>query len=251
MLYHHTENFLLPLGHDEVVHMKRSMINKTDDLTDFEKFANVRLLYLLQFGYPHKKLLFMGQEFGQMNEWNSSEPLPWDSMWDHRHKSLQWFVKRLNEDYRHIAAMHEGDNILNGFEWIECQNAQYSILAFIRYSKDYKDLMVYLINLSREYFADFRLGVPFHGKYFKVLDTDAKEFGGNGHNWINEYETVKQSAFHHPYSFRTQLLPLHGMIFRSVGIQALMVRLGLIVSNRRKQESGEPPGSSRRSRRWG
>ncbi len=214
MLYHHTENFLLPLGHDEVVHMKRSMVNKTEDLSDFEKFANVRLLYLLQFGYPHKKLLFMGQEFGQKNEWNAEEPLPWASTWDHLHRSLQWYVKRLNEIYKYIPAMHQGDNIPGGFEWIECQNYRQNILAFIRYDRDYNDMMVYLLNLSKEYFPEFRLGVPATGSYYKVLDTDAKEFGGNGYNWINEYEAAPPAAFHHPYSFCTKLLPLHGMIFR-------------------------------------
>jgi 1,4-alpha-glucan branching enzyme len=219
MLYHHTENFLLPLGHDEVVHMKRSMVTKTEDLSDFEKFANCRLLYLLQFGYPQKKLLFMGQEFGQKSEWNAEEALPWSSTWDHLHRSMQWFVKRLNEVYRHIPAMHEGDNIPNGFEWIECQNHQNQILAFIRYSKDYNDLLVYLINFSKNYFADFRLGVPFTGKYHKVLDTDAREFGGNGHNWIEEYETIKQPAFHHQHSFTVKLLPLHGMLFRGVAVR--------------------------------
>jgi 1,4-alpha-glucan branching enzyme len=215
MLYHHTENFLLPLCHDEVVHMKRPMVEKTEDLSDFEKFANLRLLYLLQFGYPQKKLLFMGQEFGQRSEWNAEQPLPWESTWDHRHRSLQWFVKRLNEVYRYIPAMHEGDNIPNGFEWIECQNARHKVLAFLRYDRPYRDLLVYLINLSKEYFPEFRLGVPFPGKYFKVLDTDGREFGGNGHNWINEYETTARPAFHHQHSFCTQLLPLHGMIFRA------------------------------------
>jgi 1,4-alpha-glucan branching enzyme len=219
MLYHHTENFLLPLGHDEVVHMKRSMVDKTEDLSDFDKFANVRLLYLLQFGYPQKKLLFMGQEFGQRSEWNASGPLPWDSTWHHLHRTLQWYVKRLNEVYRHIAAMHEGDNIPNGFEWIECQNAQYNLLAFLRYSKDYSDLLVYVLNLSKEHLPEFRLGVPFAGKYYKVLDTDAQEFGGNGHNWVNEYQTSASPAFHHPHSFCTNLLPLHGMLFRGVAIQ--------------------------------
>jgi len=216
MLYHHTENFLLPMGHDEVVHMKRTMVNKTEDLSDFEKFANVRLLYLLQFGYPQKKLLFMGQEFGQKNEWNAEEQLPWASTWDHLHASLQWFVKRLNEVYKYIPAMHEGDNIPNGFEWIECMNYRQLILAFIRYDKNYGDLVVYLINLSKEYFEDFRLGLPRAGKYVKVLDTDSKEFGGNGHNWISEYQTHQHSAFHHPHSFTTKLLPLHGMLFRWV-----------------------------------
>src|SRR6185437_15064566 len=183
MLYHHTENFLLPLGHDEVVHMKRTMVNKTEDLSDFEKFANVRLLYLLQFGYPHKKLLFMGQEFGQKTEWNAEAPLPWESTWDAQHKTLQWFVKRLNEVYRYVPAMHEGVNVANGFEWIECLNRRQLILAFIRHDKEYRDHLVYLINLSKEHFPDFRLGVPRKGKYFKILDTDAQEFGGNGHNW--------------------------------------------------------------------
>jgi len=219
LLYHHTENFLLPLCHDEVVHMKRTMVNKTEDLSEFEKFANLRLLYLYQFGMPHKKLLFMGQEFGQMNEWNEQAQLPWDSLWDHKHKTMQWYVKRLNEVYRYVPAMHEGDNIPNGFEWIECQNYKKSIVAFIRYNKDYSQLMVYLINLSKEYFHDFRLGVPFRGKYCKVIDTDAQEFGGNGHNWIVDYHTEDKQAFHHRYSFCTKLLPLHGLLFKSVEIE--------------------------------
>ncbi len=216
MLYHHTENFLLPLAHDEVVHMKRSMVNKTEDLGEFDKFANVRLLYLLQFGYPQKKLLFMGQEFGQKSEWNAEGPLPWDSTWNHFHRSLQWYVKRLNEIYKYIPAMHEGDNISNGFEWIECQNYRQLILAFLRYDRDYRDMLVYLFNLSKEHFSEFRVGVPRAGKYHKILDTDAREFGGNGHNWIEEYETTPTPAFHHPHSFRTKLLPLHGTIFRVV-----------------------------------
>jgi 1,4-alpha-glucan branching enzyme len=217
LLYHHTENFLLPLCHDEVVHMKRTMVEKTPDLSDFEKFANVRLLYLLQFGYPQKKLLFMGQEFGQRNEWNAEAALPWESTWDGRHRALQWFVKRLNEVYRHIPAMHAGDNIANGFEWIECQNPRDQILAFVRYDRHFRDAMVYLINLSRRHFPEFRLGVPFAGRYFKVLDTDAREFGGNGHHWINEYHTAPHPAFQHPQSFCTPLLPLHGLLFRYLG----------------------------------
>jgi 1,4-alpha-glucan branching enzyme len=95
-------------------------------------------------------------------------------------------------------------------------NYRQLILAFIRYDKNYGDLVVYLINLSKEYFADFRLGVPRPGKYVKMLDTDGKEFGGNGHNWVTDYETVQHSAFHHPHSFTTKLLPLHGMLFRWV-----------------------------------
>jgi 1,4-alpha-glucan branching enzyme len=157
----------------------------------------------------------MGQEFGQKNEWNAEQPLPWDSTWDHLHKSLQWFVKRLNEVYKYIPAMHEGDNIQNGFEWIECLNYRQLLLAFIRYDKHYANHLLYLINLSKEYFHEFRLGVPRAGKYYKVIDTDAAEFGGNGHNWMNDYEAAAQPAFHHQYSFCTKLLPLHGMIFRS------------------------------------
>jgi 1,4-alpha-glucan branching enzyme len=110
--------------------------------------------------------------------------------------------------------MHEGDNITNGFEWIECQNYKHLILAFIRYDHEYKDHLVYLMNLSKDHFPEFRLGVPFKGKYFKIIDTDAKEFGGNGHNWINDYDAVPHPAFHHPHSFATKLLPLHGMILR-------------------------------------
>jgi 1,4-alpha-glucan branching enzyme len=216
LLYHHTENFLLPLCHDEVVHMKRTMVEKTEDLSDFDKFANGRLLYLLQFGYPQKKLLFMGQEFGQRSEWNAERPLPWESTWGHQHRCLQWFVKRLNEVYKYVPAMHEGDNVPGGFEWIECQSPGRNVLAFVRYDRHYRDMMVYLLNLSKDHFPEFRLGVPFAGRYYKVLDTDAREFGGNGHNWVSEYDTAPQPAYHHPHSFRTQLLPLHGMVFRYV-----------------------------------
>jgi 1,4-alpha-glucan branching enzyme len=219
MLYNHSENFLLPLAHDEVVHMKRTLLNKTEGLTDFDKFANLRLLYLVQFGYPHKKLLFMGQEFGQENEWNAEHALPWNSTWAHLHGSMQWYVKRLNEIYKYIPAMHQGDNIKGGFEWIECHGHKHNILAFIRYDKSYQDMAVYLINLSKDYFEEFSLGVPFAGKYCKILDTDAKEFGGNGHNWVTEYQTVPKSSFHHPRSISTKLLPLHGMIFRAVDVQ--------------------------------
>jgi 1,4-alpha-glucan branching enzyme len=216
LLYHHSENFLLPFCHDEVVHMKGSLLNKTRDLSEFDKFANLRLLYLLQFGYPHKKLLFMGQEFAQESEWNAEQPLPWESTWAHKHASMQWYVKRLNEVYRYIPAMHEGDNIPNGFEWIECLNPLQGILAFLRYDKQYRDMMVYLINVSRTYFPEFRLGVPFPGKYVKVIDTDASEFGGNGHHLENEFIAEAVPAFHHKYSFRTKLLPLHGLLFRFV-----------------------------------
>jgi 1,4-alpha-glucan branching enzyme len=171
-------------------------------------------LYLLQFGYPQKKLLFMGQEFGQRDEWDAERPLPWDVAGGWPHGSLQWFVKRLNEVYRHVPAMHEGDNVAGGFEWIECNNARDGILAFLRYDRNYRDLVVYLINLSRNHYPEFRLGVPFAGRYFKVLDTDAQEFGGNGHQWINEYHTDPQPAFQHQHSICTSLLPLHGMLFR-------------------------------------
>jgi len=114
--------------------------------------------------------------------------------------------------------MHEGDNIENGFEWIECQNYKQNILAFIRFNKKYEEFVVYLINFSKKHFEHFRLGVPFAGKYYKVIDTDSTEFGGNGHNWINEYETGNHSSFNHQHSFCTKLLPLHGMIFKGIDI---------------------------------
>jgi 1,4-alpha-glucan branching enzyme len=199
--------------------MKRTMLNKTEDLSEFEKFANLRLMYLFQFGMPHKKLLFMGQEFGQMNEWNEEAQLPWESLWDHRHKTMQWFVKRLNEVYKYLPAMHEGDNIENGFEWIECLDYRQNILAFIRYNKDYSEMMVYLLNLSKNHFSDFRLGVPYRGTYHKVLDTDAQEFGGNGHNWIDEYRTEDIPAYCHQHSINVNLLPLNGLLFKSVEIE--------------------------------
>jgi 1,4-alpha-glucan branching enzyme len=115
--------------------------------------------------------------------------------------------------------MHEGDNIENGFEWIECLDYRQNILAFMRYNRDYSQLMVYVLNLSKDHLDEFRLGVPFRGQYHKVIDTDAQEFGGNGHNWIADCHTEDIPAYHHPYSIHTKLLPLHGLLFKSMEIK--------------------------------
>ena len=108
---------------------------------------------------------------------------------------------------------------LSGRDIMWDQNYRHNLLAFIRYNKYYTELMVYLINLSKECFNDFRIGVPFRGKYCKVIDTDAQEFGGNGHNWISDYHTDHIPSFHHQYSFTTKLLPLHGLLFKSLDIK--------------------------------
>jgi 1,4-alpha-glucan branching enzyme len=178
LIYAFHENFALPLSHDEVVHGKRSLLDQMPgDL--WQKFANLRLLYTYMWTHPGKKLLFMGSEFGQWNEWNNDTSLQWDLLqWD-THQGLQRCVSDLNRMIRTESALHEVDFDGSGFEWVDCHNYQDSILCYIRKAKDPKDFVVVCCNYTPVPRQNYRLGMPRAGWYREIFNSDSGYYGGS------------------------------------------------------------------------
>ena len=178
MLYAYTENFVLPLSHDEVVHGKGSLLNKMPG-DEWQKFANLRLLYGYMFTFPGKKLLFMGCEFGQWQEWNYQRDLEWSSLESGQHAGVQSVVRDLNTLYRSHAGLHATDCDPAGFEWIDCQDAESSTIAFERRSAD-GDTLVVVCNFTPIVRQDYRIGLPRPGRWVECINTDADIYGGSG-----------------------------------------------------------------------
>ena len=178
LLYAFTENFILPFSHDEVVHGKRSMLSKMPG-DSWQQFANLRLLYAYMFAHPGKKLLFMGQEFGQWNEWDSNQSLDWNLLDFEPHRKLQNLVGDLNRVYRKQAALHEIEFAWDGFEWIDVHDADNSVLSFLRKGRDPADTVVCLLNFTPVPREGYRVGVPLPGTYDEILNTDADAYGGS------------------------------------------------------------------------
>ena len=178
MLYSFTENFVLPFSHDEVVHGKRSMLDKMPgDL--WQKFATLRALYGYMFGHPGKKLMFMGCEFGQWREWNSEESLDWHLTDDPRHAGLRRWVQDLNRTYQHERSLHEVDFDHSGFSWIDCHDNENSVVSLIRRARDPEDFTVMVVNFTPVPRPGYRFGVPEAGWYREVLNSDAAIYGGS------------------------------------------------------------------------
>ncbi len=177
LLYAFHENFVLPFSHDEVVHMKGSMLGKMPgDL--WQRFANLRLLYAYMYAHPGKKLLFMGNEFGQWNEWNHDGPLQWDLLqWD-THRGVQAFARDLNRCYASLPPLHEVDFRPEGFEWIDFHDVDNSIVAFLRRAKSPNDAVVCVFNFTPVVRESYRVGVPAPGFYREELNSDAALYGG-------------------------------------------------------------------------
>ena len=180
LLYAFSERFLLPFSHDEVVHLKKSMLDKMPgDL--WRKFANLRLLYAYQFIHPGKKMTFMGGEFGQWREWNEAMSLDWHLLDQSiHHQQLQDLCRELGGIYKKHPALYEDDYSWNGFSWLDLQDSQRSILAFARFSKDRKEVILTAFNFTPVVREDYRLGVPEFGDYVELFSSDAFEFGGSG-----------------------------------------------------------------------
>jgi 1,4-alpha-glucan branching enzyme len=177
LIYAFSENFLLPFSHDEVVHGKGSMLDKMPgDL--WQKMANLRLLYSYMWAHPGKKLLFMGSEFGQWNEWNCNSGLQWDLLqWD-THQGIQQCVTDLNRIYTQEPALYEVDFEEAGFEWIDCHDRQNSILSFARFSRDRLETVLVCCNFTPVVRSNFRVGVPLAGYYREIFNSDSKIYGG-------------------------------------------------------------------------
>ena len=179
IMYAFSENFILSLSHDEVVHLKRSLLNKMPGEA-WEKFANLRLLFALMYAHPGKKLLFMGAELGQEGEWSHAQALQWDSLKQKANRSLGWFIQDLNCLYRAEGALHEADFTAAGFEWLEVDNADESVIAFLRKGRDPRDSVLFAANFSDISRPKHRIGVPYPVTYTELFDTAAKRYGGFG-----------------------------------------------------------------------
>lgn len=226
--YHHTnltfpiwyafsENFVLPLSHDEVVHGKRSLLEKMPG-DDWQKFANLRLLFGLMFGYPGKKLLFMGGEFGQRREWNHDTELDWFLLDFELHRKLHRYVRDLNHLYLRERALWEYDCRHEGFEWIDCNDAENSVITFIRKSKDPDDFLVFALNFTPVPRFGYRVGVPREGFYEEILNSDSEFYGGSNLGNLGGVRTENVPFHGRPFSLSLVLPPLSCSIFKWRGV---------------------------------
>lgn len=190
MSYACSENYILVLSHDEVVHLKCSMLNKMPGYLD-DKFANLRAGYTFMFGHPGKKLLFMGNEFAQLQEWSEARELDWYLLKEERHQHMQNYVKALLHMYKKYRCLYELDDSWDGFQWINADDNFRSIFSFVRYSKTKRKNLLFVMNFTPMERPDYRVGVPRKKKYKLVLDGDAAEFGGNGREKPEIYEAKK------------------------------------------------------------
>ena len=209
MTYAYAEKYILVLSHDEVVHLKCSMINKMPGLYD-DKFANLRAGYAYMLGHPGKKLLFMGQEFAQLQEWSEARELDWYLLAEDKHQQMQNYVKALLHLYKKTPALYDADQDPCGFEWINVDDADRSIFSFVRHSKDGKSNLLFVINFTPVARPDYRVGVPKRKQYRLVLDGDAAEFGGNTTERPVVYKAVKSECDGREYSFAYDL-PAYGI----------------------------------------
>ncbi len=213
-VYAFSENYVLPLSHDEVVHLKGSLLAKMPG-DDWQKFANLRALYGYMFAHPGKKLLFMGGEFAQDREWNHDRSLDWHLLDDPRHAGIQTLVRDANRLYRELPALHERDAEADGLEWITSDRDE-SVVAFARRGRDDDALAVAVTNFTPVPREGYRIGVPRAGTYVEALNTDAEHYGGSG--VTNERRVAEPIGAHgKPYSFAFRLPPLATVIFRFDG----------------------------------
>jgi 1,4-alpha-glucan branching enzyme len=213
LVYAFAENFVLPFSHDEVVYGKGSMIRKMPG-DDWQKFANLRLLYGFMFGHPGKKLLFMGDEFGQWSEWNHDASLEWNLLEHPSHAGLKRWVRDLNTLYRGEPFLHTMDFNSAGFEWVDCKDFQRSIISFLRRGQNPNDQLLFVCNFTPVVRQNYRVGVPLEGYWKEILNSDAPLYGGSGQGNFGGLSTVPLPIHGRPFSLNMTLPPLGIVIFR-------------------------------------
>ena len=212
MTYAYSEKYILVLSHDEVVHLKCSMLNKMPGL-GFDKYANLKVGYAFMMGHPGKKLLFMGQDFAQLREWSEARELDWYLLEEPEHQYLQSFTRDLLKLYRKNKAMYEQDTEGYGFEWVNANDGYRSIFSFIRHSKHNKKNLLFVCNFTPMEWTDYRVGVPRRKQYKLILNSDDKQYGGKGEERPQIYKAVKQECDGRPYSFAYKLPPYGVAVF--------------------------------------
>ena len=222
MMYNYSENFILPISHDEVVHGKKSLVGKM--WGDYwNKFAGLRLYLAYMIGHPGKKLTFMGCEFAQFIEWREYEELEWKLIdeFDMHRKTLD-FIKKLNKFYIDNSSLWELDYDPTGFEWIDADNCNQSIFSFIRKGKKEDEILVFVFNFTPVVYHGFRLGVPLNGQYVEVLNTDNECFGGSNQLNKNVIESEKIEYHNKPYSINIKIPPMAASIYKVNKIQQMI-----------------------------
>ena len=212
MLYGFTENFVLPLSHDEVVHGKGSLIGKMPG-DEWQRFANLRLLYGYMFAQPGKKLLFMGDEFGQVREWTHDASLEWHVLQYPLHRGVQFWIEQLNRVYRDHPALHELDSESSGFEWVDANDSETSTLSFLRKGKSPKETILVVCNFTPVPRLKFRVGVPRGGYWRELLNSDSTHYAGSGVGSSGGVVAESKGAHgRRPFSLALTLPPL-GILF--------------------------------------
>ncbi len=211
MSYNSSENYILPLSHDEVVHLKCSMVNKMPGY-HVDKYANLRVGYTYMFGHSGKKLLFMGQDFGQEREWSEERELDWFLLNEPLNKGMQEYVKELLNLYRDNKCMYEIDNDWGGFEWINCDDADRSTYSFFRKSSDGKKIL-FVLNMTPMYRENYAVGVPTSKKAKLLLNSDDKRFGGNGQEIPKTLNAIASPCDNREYRIEFNLAPFSAAVF--------------------------------------
>jgi 1,4-alpha-glucan branching enzyme len=215
MLYSFHENFVLPLSHDEVVHGKGSLIGKMPG-DEWQRFANLRLLFAYMFAQPGKKLIFMGCEFGQVSEWSHDRSLDWDVLLYPVHHGLMNWVEQLNRLYRSEPSLHWFDNDPKGFEWVDCNDAPRSIVSLLRKGKDGENPILIACNFTPVPRLGYMVGVPTGGYWKELLNSDGAEYGGSNMGNAGGVEALPKKTHGRPYSLRLTLPPLGALFLKKV-----------------------------------
>ena len=212
MSYNSSENYILPLSHDEVVHLKCSMVNKMPGY-EIDKYANLRNLYTFMFGHEGKKLLFMGQEFGQEREWSEARELDWFLLNEPFNKGMHDYMSELLNIYKKSPCLYEIDNDWLGFEWMNADDTERSIYSFVRRTEDGKQHMLFVINMTPVAYPKFKVGVPMNTQYKLLLNSDDKKFGGNGNKIAKTIKAKKGLCDKRDQYIAFPLPPLTAVIF--------------------------------------
>lgn len=215
MMYNYSEKFILPISHDEVVHGKKSLINKMWG-DDWKKYAGLRLYASFMMGHPGKKLMFMGCEFGQFVEWREWEELQWSVIEEFDiHRKTKEYFKALNKFYLENSSLWSLDYEEEGFKWIDADNSEESVLSFIRIGKNKKEKLIFICNFTPEVYYDFKVGVPELGEYVEVFNSDSLEFGGAGNIMGDSILKAKEKSFKDfDYSISVKVPPLGTLVLK-------------------------------------
>jgi 1,4-alpha-glucan branching enzyme len=215
LLYAFSENFMLPFSHDEVVHGKKSLLDKMP-WDYWEKFAQLRLLLGYMFAHPGKNLLFMGFELGQFSEWKDKEQLDWNLLDYEMHQNVNQYVKQLTKLYKRSKALYELDHMHDGFEWIDCDNYNQSVFSFIRKGITENDYLIIICNFTGVHYSEYKIGVPAQVEFREIFNSDDTDFGGAGFINKKTFMALEEPYHGRPYSVNVTIPPFGFQIIRPV-----------------------------------